>query len=222
MTLDLTSLDEMSSLGTIIGISKWPHKEGNVWFSIQVTFNEVKGWKLKRLGDILSSTLMHSAITEQHHFDRSNFIYAGGSFIASYDFFFIMFTMRKCFLTLNGNFGTALALFGERGGFFASAFCFRLHFHTRFIKSDGTRKPFVLLPADAQQPSSINLVTRPGNPQLLHNPYLSMHIHRSWCSIWGSQIAPLCACIPQSILKLANKEGQDSPIVMVPQRCLPN
>lgn len=88
------------------------------------------------------------------------------------------------------------ALFVESRGFFASAFCLGLHFHTRFIKSDGTCKPFVLLPADAQQPSSINLVTRPGNPQLLHNPYLSMHIHRSWCSIWGSQIAPLCACIP--------------------------
>lgn len=34
------------------------------------------------------STLMHSAITEQHHFDRNNFMSAGGSFIASDDFFF--------------------------------------------------------------------------------------------------------------------------------------
>lgn len=143
------------------------------------------------------------------------------------DFFFHNVHKEKVFSNFKWQFWNSVsssrgALFEERGGFFASAFCFGLHFHTRFIKSDGTRKPFVLLPADPQQPSSINLVTRPGNPQLLHNPYLSMHIHRSWCSIWGSQIAPLCACIPQSILKLANKEGQDSPIVMAPQRCLPN
>lgn len=38
--------------------------------------------------------------------------------------------------------------------------------------------------------SSITTVKCPRNPQPVHSPYRSMHIHRSWCPDWGNQIAP--------------------------------
>lgn len=46
--------------------------------------------------------------------------------------------------------------------------------------------PFVIVKGPQMMPNPGRpspLVTCPGNPQLLHSPHLSMHIHRSWCPV---------------------------------------